>query len=59
MLNVMFCGLKSFCCFSGGSLEMIQLISMFFSFTEAFEYLTLDLNRVPGQGLGLSIVGRR
>lgn len=26
---------------------------------EAFEYLTLDLNRVPGQGLGLSIVGRR
>lgn len=26
---------------------------------EAFEYLTLDLNKVPGQGLGLSIVGRR
>lgn len=26
---------------------------------EAFEYLMLDLNKVPGQGLGLSIVGRR
>lgn len=26
---------------------------------EAFEYITLDLNKVPGQGLGLSIVGRR
>ena len=29
------------------------------SFTEAFEYITLDLTKVPGQGLGLSIVGRR
>lgn len=29
------------------------------SFTEAFEYITLDLNKVPGHGLGLSIVGRR
>lgn len=26
---------------------------------EAFEYITLDLTKVPGQGLGLSIVGRR
>ncbi|XP_073227363.1 multiple PDZ domain protein-like isoform X1 [Porites lutea] len=26
---------------------------------EAFEYLTLELNKAPGQGLGLSIVGRR
>ena len=34
-------------------------VTDFFSFSEAFEYITLDLNKVPGQGLGLSIVGRR
>ena len=32
---------------------------LFLFLLEAFEYLTLDLNKVPGQGLGLSIVGRR
>ena len=35
------------------------LIVTFLFIAEAFEYLTLELNRVPGQGLGLSIVGRR
>ena len=37
----------------------LYLILYFIFFVEAFEYLTLDLNKVPGQGLGLSIVGRR
>lgn len=35
------------------------LIVAFLFIAEAFEFVTLELNRVPGQGLGLSIVGRR
>ena len=41
------------------AMSPVFLINDFFSLLEAFEYLTLDLNKVPGQGLGLSIVGRR
>lgn len=37
----------------------VSLVTVLLSSAEAFEYMTLDLNKVPGQGLGLSIVGRR
>lgn len=37
----------------------VSIVTVLLSSAEAFEYMTLDLNKVPGQGLGLSIVGRR